>query len=27
LKSCKQKWELEESNKPKKDRRPVPEKP
>ena len=27
LKSCKQKWELEESKKPLKERRPVPEQP
>lgn len=27
LKSCKQKWEIEESKKAPKDRRPVPEKP
>jgi len=27
LKSCKQKWEIEEAKKPKKDRRPIPEPP
>lgn len=27
LKSCKQKWEIEESKKPKKDRKPLPEPP
>ena len=27
LKTCKQKWELEESKKPTKERRPVPEAP
>ena len=27
MKSCKQKWEIEEAKKPLKDRRPVPEPP